>query len=84
LLHGDLRQTVERALQHCRRELAESKLMEHPTNAGTKRHYEEIVQFATEFLRGGIYEVSINAYSKSDPVRLRMTPILSAPPAVAR
>ncbi len=70
LLHGDLCLTVKRARDHCARALTEASLMERPENAGTKKSYQEIVRFAEEFLRGGVYNVYVEAYSKSNVVRI--------------
>jgi hypothetical protein len=71
LLHGDLRETVVQARQHCQRALKEDRLlMDRPDNASTKKSYEEIVQFADDFLDGGSYDVHVRAYSASPVVRI--------------
>lgn len=75
LLHGDLRETVVRARQHCQRALLEERgLMDKPDNASTKKSYEEIVRFADEFLRGGSFDVHVRAYSTSRSVRILIGP----------
>ncbi len=74
LLHGDLRLTVKRAREYCARELANGSLLEGATNAGTKKEYQEIVRFAEEFLRGGAYDVYVEAYSKSNVIRISIEP----------
>ena len=71
LLHGDVRETVVRARQHCHRALKEDRqLMDRPDNSSTKKSYEDIVQFADDFLRGGSFDVRVNAYSASPVVRI--------------
>lgn len=71
LLHGDLRETVVRAGKHCQKALDEERvLMDRPDNASTKKEYEETVRFADDFLRGGIYDIRVWAYSTSPTVRI--------------
>ena len=71
LLHGDLRETVVRARKHCQKALDEERtLMDRPENAGSKIEYQEIVNFADEFLLGGSYDLQVRAYSKSEIVRI--------------
>ncbi|NQT15032.1 MAG: hypothetical protein HQ582_19910 [Planctomycetes bacterium] len=70
LLHGDLRRTLVRARDHCRRELDEKLLLEQPDNAGTKKHYQKVVRFAEGFLSGGTFDVWVRAYSKSGKARI--------------
>ncbi len=73
LLHGDLRETVVRARQHCQRALDEEHLlMDRPDNVSTKKSYEEIVKFADDFLRGGSYDIRVRAYSASSVVRIHV------------
>ncbi len=74
LLHGDLRLAVKRAREHCARALRKDSTMERPENAGTKKEYQEIVRFAEQFLRGGVYDVYVEVYSKSNVVRIRIEP----------
>jgi len=75
LLHGDLRLTVLRAREHCQRELDEKLLLERPENATTKKSYQEIVRFADDFLKGGIFDFCVRAYSQSQTVQIEIAPI---------
>lgn len=70
LLHGDLRLTLLRARDHCKRALGEKTLLERPDNANTKRSYEEIVRFVDEFLKGGAFDLYVRAYSQTQTVRI--------------
>jgi hypothetical protein len=63
---------LSRAWDHCSRELDEKVLLERPENAGTKKEYQKIVQFADEFLRGGTYDIHVRAYSTSEKVRVQV------------
>jgi len=69
LLHGDLRLMVVCAREYCQRELDKKSLLERPENKSTKEEYLEIVRQADDFLSGGIFDISIQAYSKSETVR---------------
>jgi len=75
LLHGDLRLTLVRAREHCRRALDEKLLLEQPDNASTKKHYQEVVRFTEDFLSGGTFDVSVRAYSQSERIRLTVETI---------
>jgi len=63
LLHGDLRDMMLRAREHCSGALRERFLLERKENASTKKSYQDIVKFANKFLRGGTYQVYINVSS---------------------
>ena len=70
LLNGDLRLTVARARDYCKRALDEKSLLERPDNATTKKSYQEIVRGADDFLAGGTFDISVRAYSKSEAIRV--------------
>jgi hypothetical protein len=74
LLHGDLRLTVARALEHCQGSLDEAPKVIPPDNAGTVKSYQEIVAFAEDFLKGGAFDVYVRAYSQSQTVRINIAP----------
>lgn len=70
LLHGDLRLTVVRAREHCQRALDEDSTLKRPDNASTKKHYQEIVRSADDFLSGGTFDIRVRAYSRSQTIRI--------------
>ncbi len=75
LLHGDLRLTIEHAWKHCQRILAErSGPIERPDMAGTRKYYEDIVRFSQLFRRGGVYELTVWAYARSNTITLGIEP----------
>lgn len=70
LLHGDLRLTVVRARERCQRALDEDSTLKRPDNASTKKHYQEIVRSADDFLSGGTFDIRVRAYSRSQTIRI--------------
>jgi hypothetical protein len=70
LLHGDMRLMVVRARDYCQGELDKKSLLERRENESTKKHYQEIVRQADDFLSGGTFDISIQAYSKSETIRI--------------
>lgn len=73
LLHGDLRLMIEQAREHCQRALMEDgSLMEKPDQASTKKRYGNIVRFAGQFLSGGLYELTVCAYVRSNTLRFEI------------
>lgn len=72
LLHGDLRRMVQAAGEYCQQELARGTLLEKPEEAATKKHYQNVVQFARLFAAGGEFDVTVWAYSRSNTVRIRV------------
>jgi hypothetical protein len=72
LLHGDLRQMVQAAGEYCQGQLAEGTLLEKPETAATKKEYENIVRFARQFALGGVFDVTVWAYARSNTVRIRV------------
>ena len=72
LLHGDLRDMVQKAGAYCQQKLAEGTLLEQPDQAATKKHYQEVVQFARQFRAGGEYEVTAWAYARSNTVTIQV------------
>lgn len=74
LLRGDLRRTILHAREHCQRALEDDRSFNQPDTASTKKHYQDIVRFADDFLKGGIFEISVHAYSRSQVVRITIDP----------
>ena len=73
LLHGDLRNTVVQSREHCQRALADEKdRFESPEYARTKMNYQDIIRFADDFLKGGTFDVFVNAYSYSQSNSIRI------------
>jgi hypothetical protein len=69
LLHGDLRLAILRAKEHCQKALDMKDSLERPDNS-TNKHYQDIVRFANDFLKGGTFDIQACAYSKSEIVRI--------------
>ena len=66
LLHGDIREMLRRARQHCSSTLERSVM----TEANTKKSYRKIVAFADRFLEGGDFRISVDAYTLSPEVTI--------------
>jgi hypothetical protein len=72
LLHGDLRRMVHAAGEYCQGQLAEGTLLEEREAAATKKEYENIVRFARQFAAGGVFDLTVWAYARSNTVRIRV------------
>ena len=72
LLHGDLRDMVQKAADYCQQRLAEGTLLEQSDQAATKKHYQEVVQFARQFRAGGTFEITVWAYGRSNTVTIQV------------
>lgn len=66
LLNGDLRLTIIRAREYCQHAID----MKYVIPASTRIHYQEIVRFADDFLSGGIFDIYVRTYSRSQTIRI--------------
>lgn len=74
LLRGDLRQTLLNARAHCQRTLQDEKAWTRPDTASTKASYEDIVRLVDDFLGGRTFDISVDAYVRSQAVRVTVEP----------